>query len=60
MGWELTPEPADEGARDALLRAVEESLDEGTEAFWWRSGFDDLGGGPAAQQTWRDAGVVEP
>jgi hypothetical protein len=30
------------------------------ESAWWRSGFEDLGGGPAAKQAWSGSGVIEP
>jgi hypothetical protein len=46
----------------ALLAAASRALDEegAADSAWWRSGFDDLGGGPAPQQSWRDPGIVEP
>jgi hypothetical protein len=61
MRWELRPEPPDPGSRVALLRAAELALaDEEPESAWWRSGFEELGGGPAPKESWRDSGVVEP
>lgn len=65
MTWSVQPEPTDESERRALLAALEQALAEeqfGAEASagaWWRAGLDDLGGGPAAEQPWSDAGVVE-
>jgi hypothetical protein len=61
MRWELRPEPPDPGSRVALLRAAELALaDEEPESAWWRSGFEELGGGPAPKESWRDSSVVEP
>jgi hypothetical protein len=61
MRWELRPEPPDPGSRAALLRAAELALaDEEPESAWWRSGFEELGGGPPPKESWRDSGVVEP
>lgn len=66
MSWSVQPEPTDELERRALLAALERALAEeevGAQAYtgaWWRAGFEELGGGPAAQQTWREPGVVEP
>lgn len=62
MAWEVSPQLEEKDVERALLTAVARVLDddEPTESAWWRSGFDDLGGGPAAQQSWRDPGVVEP
>ena len=71
MTWSVQPEPSDETERRALLAALDQALTEeqgGAEAHatrWWRSGFEDfgvggLGGGPAAEQLWREPGVVEP
>jgi hypothetical protein len=60
MDWQVTPEPADEAEREALVQAADEALDGGQRSAWWSSGLDDLGGGPAPQQAWRQSGVVEP
>jgi hypothetical protein len=60
VSWEVTPEPADADERAALLQAAELALAGAPESEWWRSGFEDLGGGPAPQQTWGGAGIVEP
>ena len=43
MGWEVTPEPADDAVRDALLQAADEALDSDRPSPWWSSGLDDLG-----------------
>jgi hypothetical protein len=61
MRWVVRPQVEEEVER-ALLAAVSRALDEEelAESAWWRSGLEDLGGGPAPQQSWRDAGVVEP
>ena len=66
MTWSVQPEPTDESERRALLAALEQALAEeevGAQASagaWWRAGLEDLGGGPRAEQPWRDPGVVEP
>lgn len=60
MSWEVRPEPAESEERAALLAAAEQALADGEESAWWRSGLEELGGGPAPQQPWRQAGVVEP
>jgi hypothetical protein len=62
MDWQVTPEPADEAEREALVQAADEALDGNGDrpSAWWSSGLDDLGGGPAPQQAWREARVVEP
>jgi hypothetical protein len=58
--WEVRPEPLDPDERAVLLRSAEDALAGGDdESAWWRSGLDDLGGGPAPEQTWRGPGVVE-
>ena len=59
--WEIQP-PLDENERveAALLAAVEHALPAERESLWWRSGIEDLDGGPAPQQAWRDPGIVEP
>jgi hypothetical protein len=64
--WSVRPEPADEAERDALIAALERALAEeeraagGQPSAWWRSGFDDLGGGPAAKKPWGEPRVIEP
>jgi hypothetical protein len=69
--WSVHPEPSDETERRALLAALSQALAEeqdGAQANaspWWRAGLEDLdlGGlswGPAAEQSWREPGVVEP
>ena len=60
MSWEIRPEPAETDERAALLAAAEQALAGDEESAWWRSGLEDLGGGPAPQQPWRQTGVVEP
>ena len=62
MDWQVTPEPADEAEREALVQAADEALDGDGDrpSAWWSSGLDDLGGAPAPQQAWREARVVEP
>ena len=66
MTWSVQPEPSDETERQALLDALDRALAEdenGARGFlsaWWRSGLEELGGGPAAEQPWREPGVVEP
>jgi hypothetical protein len=60
--WDVTPEPRDDAERAALLQAAQLAFAKEAESRWWRSGLDDLdelGGGPAAEQPWRDPGVVE-
>ena len=61
MRWVVRPE-VEEDVERAMLMAVSRALDEeeAAESAWWRSGFEDLGGGPAPQQSWRDPSVVEP
>jgi hypothetical protein len=64
--WSVHPEPRDEAEREALLAALDQALAEeqsganGHATAWWRAGFDDLSGGPTAEQAWREPGVVEP
>jgi hypothetical protein len=70
MTWSVHPDPRDETERQALLAAVEQALAEEQRDApsyagpWWRAGFEEpggfLGGGPAAEQPWREPGVVEP
>jgi hypothetical protein len=66
MTWSVHPEPSDETERRALLAALNQALadeQDGAQthaSLWWRSGLDDLGGGPAAEQSWREPGIVEP
>ncbi|HEV3480587.1 MAG TPA: hypothetical protein VG144_14220 [Gaiellaceae bacterium] len=61
MGWEVRPRVEEKDVERALLIAVARALadEEPVEPAWWRSGFDDLRGDAAPQQTWREAGVVE-
>jgi hypothetical protein len=59
VSWEVQPEPRDAGEREVLLEAAETALTAEGESAWWRSGFDDLGGGPAPKKAWGGAGVVE-
>lgn len=59
VSWEIQPEPVDSAERDALLLAAQRALADEVESAWWRSGFEDLGGGPAPEQAWSGAGVVE-
>jgi hypothetical protein len=57
----VQPALGEEVVQAALLAAVEQALGEEEQgSVWWRSGLEELGGGPAPQQAWRDAGVVEP
>jgi hypothetical protein len=64
--WSVQPEPGDENEREALLAALERALAEeeaaasGSLSAWWRSGLEDLGGGPAAEKPWGEPRVVEP
>jgi hypothetical protein len=59
--WEIQPPLEEEhGVQAALLAAVEQALADERESLWWRSGLEDLDGGPAPQQAWRDPGIVEP
>jgi hypothetical protein len=59
--WEVQPALGEEELQAALLAAVEQALGEAeVDSVWWRSGLEDLGGGPAPQEAWRDPGVVEP
>jgi hypothetical protein len=60
VDWEIHPEPADDAEREALVKAATHALPAESESAWWRSGFDDLGGGPAPKQAWSGSGVVEP
>jgi hypothetical protein len=61
VSWEVEPALGEEEVQTALLAAVELALgEEEAGSVWWRSGLEDLGGGPAPQQAWRDPGVVEP
>jgi hypothetical protein len=60
VGWEVRPEPLDPDERAALLEAAEAALAADGESAWWRSGFEELGGGPAPEQAWSGTGVVEP
>jgi hypothetical protein len=58
--WELRPEPDQPEVRAVLLAAAEAARAERAESAWWRSGFEELGDGPAPKQAWRDAGMIEP
>jgi hypothetical protein len=60
VSWEVSPEPPDPEELAALLAAVEQAFEDERVSAWWRSGFEELGGGPAAKEAWRGAGVVEP
>jgi hypothetical protein len=61
VSWEVQPALGEEEVQAALLAAVEQALgEEEVGSVWWRSGLEDLGGGPTPQQAWRDPGVVEP
>ena len=60
MRWEIQPEPADDAERAALVKAAAQALAAESESAWWRSGFDDLGGGPAPKEAWSGSGIVEP
>jgi hypothetical protein len=57
---EIRPELLDEEVQAALLAAVERELTAEDGSVWWRSGLDDLDGGPAPKQAWGDPGIVEP
>ena len=56
MSWEVRPEPEDANERATLVAAVERALAEEAESAWWRSGLDDLGGGPTREAPWAEAG----
>ena len=68
MIWSVHPEPGDETERRALFAALDQAFAEEQDGVqttaWWRAGLDELsgglGGGPAAEQPWREPGVVEP
>lgn len=60
MAWEFHPAIDEEEVQAALLAAVERALTEEHESAWWRSGLEDLDGGPAPKQSWSDSGVIEP
>jgi hypothetical protein len=61
VSWEVQPPLGEGEVQAALLEAVEQVLgEEEMGSVWWRSGLEDLGGGPAPKQAWRDAGIVEP
>ena len=60
VNWEVRPALGEEEVQAALLAAVEQALGkEEAASVWWQSGLEDLGGGPAPQQGWRDTGIVE-
>jgi hypothetical protein len=54
---EITPEPTEE-ERQAILRALEQELEENAAPTPWRAA--GLGSSAAAPESRRDAGVVEP
>jgi hypothetical protein len=56
VSWEVHPEPEDANERATLVAAVERALAPEAESAWWRSGFDDLGGGPAPKEPWAQPG----
>jgi hypothetical protein len=56
VSWEVRPEPEDANERATLVAAVERALAEEAESVWWRSGLDDLGGGPFSKVPWAEAG----
>jgi hypothetical protein len=56
----IRPELVEEDVQAALLAAVERELTEAEQSLWWRSGLDELDGGPAPKQAWSDPGIVEP
>ena len=60
MDWDVVPQPADEVERAALLSAAARALAPETDSAWWRSGLEDLDGGPSAEQGWRDPNGREP
>jgi hypothetical protein len=61
VSWEVQPPLGEGDVQAALLEAAEQALrEEELGSVWWRSGLEDLGGGPAPEQAWRDAGIVEP
>lgn len=68
MTWNVQPDPWTEAEREALLSGLAAALAEdergaaGYTSPWWRSGLEDLGlgGSPAAQQSGREPGVVQP
>jgi hypothetical protein len=60
VDWVIRPELVEEDVQAALLAAVERELKEAEQSLWWRSGLDELDGGPAPKQAWSDPGIVEP
>ena len=56
VSWEVRPEPEDAAERATLVAAVERALAEHAESAWWRSGLDDMGGGPAPKGPWAQPG----
>ena len=61
MAIEITPEPTDDERR-AILAALSaaETVPAAYTSRWRVSALDDLRDGALAQQSGRDAGVVEP
>jgi hypothetical protein len=59
MAVEITPEPTDE-ERKAILEALAAEEAESAAPSPWRAEGLGSGGGAAAPESWRDAGVVEP
>jgi hypothetical protein len=59
VSWEVRPEPQDAQELAALLSAAERAFVEEQASDWWRSGLDDLGGGPAPNDPWGQASVIE-
>ena len=60
MDWVIRPELVEDDVQAALLAAVERELSDAKQSLWWRSGLDELDGGPAPKQAWSDPGIVEP
>jgi hypothetical protein len=60
VDWVIRPGLVEEDVQAALLAAVERELTEAEQSLWWRSGLDELDGGPAPKQAWSDPGIVEP
>jgi len=60
VDWVIRPELVEDDVQAALLAAVERELSDAKQSLWWRSGLDELDGGPAPKQAWSDPGIVEP